>query len=111
MNRFKRSKLNIPLKALILPLLSFVLIFGIFYVGISQINETATTQQYENLKTAIRQSIVHCYAVEGRYPESLAYIEDHYGLTYDTSKYYIDYQPVAANLMPDVTIILLEANQ
>ena len=48
---------------------------------------------------------VHCYAIEGSYPESLQYLKDNYGLTYDEEKYFIDYQVLGSNILPDVTII------
>ena len=48
---------------------------------------------------------MHCYAIEGSYPESLQYLKDNYGLTYDEEKYFIDYQVLGSNILPDVTII------
>ncbi|MCB5577777.1 MULTISPECIES: hypothetical protein [Dorea] len=59
----------------------------------------------ETLQSAVTRDITRCYAQEGTYPESLAYLKKHYGLTYDSSKYFVDYQPLGANIMPDVTII------
>ncbi len=57
------------------------------------------------LSDAVNKDIIHCYAVEGYYPPSLAYIEDHYGLIYDKDRYFIDYVPIGDNIMPSVTII------
>ena len=37
----------------------------------------------ESLKEAVIKGAVQCYSVEGRYPESLSYMEKHYGLEYD----------------------------
>ena len=48
---------------------------------------------------------MHCYALEGFYPPSLEYMEEHYGLTYDKSAYIVDYQPVGNNIYPNYTII------
>ena len=33
------------------------------------------------------------------------YLKENYGLMYDEDRYFIDYQPLGSNLMPDVTII------
>ena len=57
------------------------------------------------LEAALNRSITHCYAIEGTYPESLEYLTKNYGLTYDEDKFYIDYQPLGADIMPDVTVI------
>ena len=54
------------------------------------------------------RGITHCYAIEGTYPDSLEYLIENYGLIYDEGHYYIDYQPLGSNLMPDVTIIQRE---
>ena len=40
-------------------------------------------RQEESLKEAVIKGAVQCYSVEGRYPESLSYMEKHYGLEYD----------------------------
>ena len=49
--------------------------------------------------------ICHCYSVEGVYPESLEYLKENYGLTYNEDLFYVDYRTTGANLIPDVTII------
>ena len=48
---------------------------------------------------------MQCYSIEGAYPESLEYMEEHYGLTYDKDVFFVDYQPIAGNLYPDYTVI------
>ena len=78
----------------------------VFMLGLSSIEETAVDKQWESLETALTRNITHCYAVEGYYPPSLAYLEENYGLTYDKDLFFVDYQPVASNMRPNVTIIL-----
>lgn len=39
--------------------------------------------EQESLQNAVIQSAVHCYSVEGAYPESLAYLKKHYGITWN----------------------------
>lgn len=83
----------------------FALVFGLFLAGISSASHKVSSEQTEALEKAVSRSIAHCYASEGRYPESLEYLEEHYGITYDEDKYFIDYQILGQNLFPDVTII------
>lgn len=83
----------------------FVIVIVAFLFGISFISSTSSRDQKQILTDAIAKDIIHCYAVEGYYPPSLAYIEDHYGLTYDSSKYIVDYVPIGDNIMPSVTIV------
>ena len=78
----------------------------VFLLCLSSIEKTAIDKQYESLETALTRNITHCYAVEGYYPPSLTYLEENYGLTYNKDLFFVDYQPVASNMRPNVTIIL-----
>lgn len=62
-------------------------------------------RQEESLRSAMERDIIHCYALEGFYPPSLDYIKEHYGLTYNSSTFIVDYQPVGNNIYPNYTII------
>ena len=102
----RQSAVAAPAGELTLPasILIFLLIFLLFYKGVGSVSQTASEQQMENLQQAIRRSTVHCYAVEGSYPESLDYLKEHYGITYDPEKYIVDYEIIGSNLMPDVKV-------
>ena len=86
-------------------ILFFIAVFFIFSSSISGISEKTDKNQTDTLKLALSQSITHCYATEGHYPESLDYIQEHYGIIYDTDKYFVDYQVLGENIFPDITII------
>lgn len=78
-----------------------------FYLMISSVDKSTTAHQQESLENAINRNILHCYAVEGFYPPSLKYMEEHYGLSYDHDLFKVDYQPIASNIRPDVTILVM----
>lgn len=61
-------------------------------------------QDIRQLEEALRRSAVACYASEGAYPADVAYLCEHYGLTYDESRYVVHYQLTASNFMPDITV-------
>jgi len=102
MNRFTQQK---PISKSVLSILVPVVVF--FAVPVSSISATTKQEEIENLKQAVIRSTIYCYAVEGAYPESLSYLENHYGITYDHSKYLISYEVHASNLMPDIDVIIL----
>lgn len=106
-NRLKKVKKNIAF-SLIIPFVSFVIIFGLFFYGITQVSEANDREILESLKTTVNRDIVHCYASEGMYPPSLSYLEENYGLTYDHDKFYISYEPVGVNVLPEVTVMEVE---
>ena len=88
--------------------LLFVFLFCVFIVkGIYNIDHSTLQEQANSLEKAIRRSVVQCYVVEGTYPPSLDYLVEHYGITYDSDQYYVDYTSIGSNLMPDITIIPL----
>ena len=83
----------------------FVGILVLFFTGISLAGKNSIEKQQESLESAIARDIVQCYAIEGMYPPDLEYLENHYGLVYDKTVFFVDYQPIASNLYPDVTVI------
>ena len=83
----------------------FLVVLGAFIAGLNNLSGITARQEAEGLKNSILQSAVHCYALEGFYPDSLAYLEEHYGLQYDKDKYVVAYEIIGSNLMPDVTVI------
>ncbi|MEG2770397.1 MAG: hypothetical protein RR902_06215, partial [Oscillospiraceae bacterium] len=83
----------------------FLLIFALFYYGVNSIGETGSAEQLKSIRQAVTRSALHCYATEGFYPDSIAYLEENYGLNVDEKKYIVQYEIFASNLMPDVTIL------
>ena len=83
----------------------FAAILVLFLYGISYVGASTGDRQEASLINAMERNIVHCYALEGFYPPSLSYMEEHYGLTYDENMFIVDYQPIGTNIYPDFTII------
>jgi hypothetical protein len=86
------------------PLL-LLLVLAAFSFAAGRISDSNRTQEKELLSRSLERSITQCYALEGSYPPSLDYLKEHYGLTYDSSHFFIDYQYIGSNLRPDTTII------
>ena len=90
-------------------LIIFAILF-IFFLGIDEISSGNIERQQASLQEAVDRDIVQCYSLEGIYPPSLEYMEEHYGLIYDKKLFFIDYRPVASNIYPEVTIIQIGDN-
>lgn len=95
----------------ILSVLLFLGIFLCFTLGVNRMSREASQTELDILEQAVQRAVVHCYAAEGQYPESLAYLEEHYGLRYDKEKFFIGYEVLGQNIMPDITIIPRDASQ
>lgn len=106
MNRFqKQNKCKRFLRAFSLSIVAFIGIMIAFIYGISNVADSDTLNEKALLEDALQRNIVHCYAVEGSYPPSLSYIEEHYGLLYNKDKFLISYENIGSNLLPVVHII------
>lgn len=104
-HRFITKPQTSYLRNILISLLLFACIFAAFWLGVSSMQKKVDTEGIKTLQNAVTRSITRCYVEEGSYPESLDYLKEHYGLYYDENKYFVDYQPLGANIMPDVTII------
>lgn len=58
-----------------------------------------------SVRDAILNGAVQCCAIEGTYPSSLEYLEEHYGVSVNREDYVITYQVFAENVMPTVVVM------
>ncbi len=90
---------------------SLVLFSGVvvaIILGIGNVSSTEEEQQQQMLADAVRRSAVQCYSLEGSYPPDLSYLEVNYGLFYDAEKYVVHYQNLGSNLLPQISVFILE---
>lgn len=73
--------------------------------GVSRLESGRQALGRERLEEALRRTAVSCYACEGAYPPNVAYMQEHYGLQYDSAAYTVRYELFASNLMPDITVL------
>lgn len=81
---------------------------GMFLNGISSFLHRTKAEGMETLQDAITRGCVQCYAIEGRYPPSVEYLEEQYGIQIDRDQYAVFYNGFASNLMPEITVVPLE---
>jgi len=109
MYRFNQeSKLKRNFSGIHFSILLFIVLFIYFLYMLGNISKDTLDRQQESLETALNRSIVSCYCVEGTYPPSLDYIVEHYGLTYDSETFFVDYIAIGSNIYPDVTVMRRE---
>lgn len=83
----------------------------LFLVGTTGVAEKTKEENLNSLIEAVRRASVQCYAIEGRYPPSVEYLEEHYGISIDRDDYNVFYSGWASNIMPDITIIPVEEEE
>ena len=100
---FKKSPIFALLSVLV-PVLFTVAVAAAVITGINQAEQSSRAEGERILAEGIRRAVLTCYAVEGFYPESIAYIERHYGVFVDKTKYVVHYNIFASNIMPGISV-------
>lgn len=104
-----RHKIKIAYPMIIVISVLVLIILGMSFSRMIAHKQSKNGQ--EVLTSAIDQAIVTCYAIEGRYPESLEYLEENYGITIDTKRYYVSYSVFASNQKPTFKVSMRGANK
>ncbi|MGN0712064.1 MAG: hypothetical protein ACI4LO_09890 [Anaerovoracaceae bacterium] len=92
------------MKKNIFSVLLFLIIIGFFCFAVTDVGEKTEAEGAKSLREAIRRATVQCYAIEGRYPSSVDYLVENYGIQIDEEKYAVFYEGFASNVMPDITV-------
>lgn len=82
----------------------FLIVFVSFYSGLIDADEANISQDIRRIEESIQKAAMECYAIEGYFPEDLAYLEEEYGLIYNKKEYSIMYRVDGSNLMPDIYV-------
>ena len=90
-------------------LLMLLLLAGVWLL-VGRVGNSSGAAQTEFVTEAVHNAALTCYAVEGAYPTDLEYLRAHYGLAYDQSRYFVRYDSIGSNLMPDISVIEVEAS-
>ncbi len=90
---------------LILSLALLVAVLAAAVFGLRSANAARSREAARVLADSIRRAAVSCYAIEGRYPDTLDYLEENYGVYVNDDAFTVFYEVFATNIMPDVTVI------
>lgn len=85
-----------------------MLILGILLfvaISVANLEQGRQAEDLQQLDQALHRTAVACYATEGVYPPDVAYMKEHYGLTYDENRYAVHYDLFASNIMPEINVI------
>ena len=89
-------------------LLAVLLCAGMLLVSIlsvDRVDKNAAREQTAQLRESLLRAAVTCYAIEGRYPPTLAYLCDNYGVHIDQSRFIVTYDVLGGNVMPTVAVL------
>lgn len=100
-NMTLRRKITVAVAAVVL--LAVALLGGGSLYGL--VNRDLNEQAAAALRQAVIDAAVQCYAVEGKYPESLDVLEQEYGVQVNHARFIVTYDVFASNQLPDVTVL------
>lgn len=105
MKNFRNQKNKTELfKSILVSICLFALFIFIMVKGIIEIEKLSIMQNIDLARQNIKRGVIQCYAIEGRYPPNIEYIEENYGVKIDHDKYFVIYDCFASNLMPLIEV-------
>lgn len=74
-------------------------------VGWGAARQQALEQGSASVRDAVLAAAAQCCAVEGSYPSTIEYLEEHYGLSINHRDYAVTYEAFASNVTPSVVVV------
>ena len=93
---------------LLFPALLLVLSCTLFVAGVT--SDQAVHKEQDALEQALKNGAIRTYALTGTYPESLSQLLSDYHITYDKTKFVVEYVPNGSNLLPSISVIALSGS-
>ena len=103
-NIFRKGPLDF-LRSAILPVIFTAAIMIAVISGIRQTDESGSAEGLRILEESLHRAVVMNYAIEGRYPQSLEYIVNNFGIHIDETRFIVHYTIFASNILPNITVI------
>lgn len=101
---FKKSVFSSVKTIVTANLLTVAAVVMVLY-GLEQAERSSAAEGRRILEEGLRRAVITCYAIEGKYPDSLSYIVEHYGLSIDNAKYVVFYEIDASNVFPYLFVL------
>ena len=101
---FRKSVWDV-LRGAVAPVLFTAAVMGMIIFGLRQTEEANKAEGLRILEDSIRRAVAVAYAIEGRYPESIDYVVENYGVHIDNTRFIVHYNVFAPNLLPDITVL------
>ena len=103
---FKRG-VSDTIRDCVLPVIFTAAVIAVIAAGLRGAEISSRAEGLRLLGEGVTRAAVQCYAIEGSYPDSVKYMEDHYGIYIDRARYAVHYEIFASNILPDITVLEL----
>ena len=92
-------------RGVLLTVLGFAAMVFALVFALSQVDDRNESEQAKILQEAVLRATLTCYAIEGRYPPNVQYIEKNYGIVYDSDKFFVKLDSFAPNILPSIFVL------
>ena len=82
-----------------------IIVAGIVFHAAFSTSTEEIAEREDAIRETVQERALQCYVIENAYPESLAYLEENYGLTVNKQDYLVVYQLFAENQPPMIKVI------
>ena len=96
------KRINLSLISLVVYLLIIAAVAAVVFLNFDEAKQA--DRQTDIVEQSVRNTVAQCYALEGKYPDDLEYLQQNYGLQLDTDRYIYHYEKFASNILPDVRV-------
>ena len=93
-------------KYIVIQCILYVSILTIFIFGFQNTQNQVGEKDLFRVKDAIQKAALECYSIEGKYPQKITYLIDHYGLILQEDVYSVRYEYIAENIMPAMNVYM-----
>ena len=83
---------------------TFIALIVLFNVGVNNLTQANEEEALEAVRNAVSRAAIQFYALEGRFPPHLYYLEERFGLQLDHDRFAIIYSAFGANVMPMILV-------
>ena len=103
---FRKTAFDI-IRDCLTPVIFTLAVIVMIVVGLREAELSSRAEGLRLLEESVMRAAVQCYAIEGSYPDGIAYIERYYGVYIDRTRYAVHYEIFASNILPDITVLEL----
>ena len=81
------KRINLSFVSVLVTILVITVVAAIVFAAIGDYKDRYDKKKAEEVRDTVLSYVAQCYALEGRYPADLQYLEDNYGLVLNKDKY------------------------
>lgn len=96
------KRINLSLISLIVSVLIIAAVAAVVFLNFDESRQKQ--RQTDLTENSVMRTVAQCYALEGKYPDNLEYLQQNYGLQLDNERYIYHYEKFASNILPDIRV-------